>query len=73
MRTKTLEAPDELGAIRFYAAPLPEFPTTATGVPRSPVTKLVGFDGAGQVVACLVAPMPAPGVPLAACSASRQS
>ncbi len=61
IRTPTFDAPDELGSIRFYAAPLPE--TDSSG---GQVRKLVGIDEDGEVVACQALPFPT-GTPLSAC------
>lgn len=67
MRTSTFDAPDALGAIRFYATPLPDAPQVTERPPRTQVRKLVGFDRDGEIVACLTIPMPEGGVALAAC------
>jgi hypothetical protein len=57
IRTPAFDAPDELGPIRFYATQVPDFD----------LQKLVGIGHDGEVVACLVIPMPAAGVHLSAC------
>jgi hypothetical protein len=67
VRTVTFTAPGGLGAIRFFATRLPGFPIRSDQPPRIPIRKLVGLDGAGNIVACLVVPMPPEGVPLSAC------
>jgi hypothetical protein len=55
--TPTLDAPDELGSIRFYVTQLPEFD----------IQRLVGIGRDGEVVACLLVPTPPTGTPLSAC------
>lgn len=57
IRTPTFDAPDELGSIRFYATLVAEFD----------IQRLVGIGHDGDVVACLVVPMPPNGIPLSAC------
>jgi hypothetical protein len=57
IRTPTLDAPDELGSIRFYATQVPEFD----------IQRLVGIGHDGEVVACLLVPTPPTGTPLSAC------
>jgi hypothetical protein len=56
VRTPTFAAPPELGAaVRFYAATLPaSVPPLRIGS-RS-LTKLIGLDGSGRIVACMVVP-----------------
>lgn len=52
IRTPTFDAPASLGALRFYAARVPESVPRPT--PRAPsLEKLVGLNEDGQVVACL--------------------
>jgi hypothetical protein len=63
LRAPAFDVPDRLGAIRFYVTRLPEEPRARSG----PIRKLVGRTQDGRVVACLVSPMPAEGVPLSAC------
>lgn len=67
VRTSTFDAPDKLGAIRFYATLLPDPPRTTEQPPRTQIRKLVGFDRNGEIVACLTDPMPEEGVTLEAC------
>jgi hypothetical protein len=69
LRTSTFDAPDDLGAIRFYAvqAQLPEVPNRAGPTAGAPVRKLIAFNADGQAVACLVLPTPADGLSLSAC------
>lgn len=60
VHTPAFGAPEELGApIHFYATQLPPsaLPSTSEEGGRTiPITKLVGLDGAGKVVACLLVP-----------------
>ena len=58
VRTPTFDAPDELGAIRFYATELEEAPFTGRP-PTSTIGKLVGLTSDGEIVACLVSESPA--------------
>lgn len=67
VRAQAFDAPDELGAIRFYATLLPDAPRTQELPPRTHIRKLVGFDRDGEIVACLTIPMPEEGVTLGAC------
>ena len=67
VRTPTFDAPGELGSIRFYTTQLPERERSPGVRPRPGVQKLVGLTNEGEVVACLVLPMPEEGVPLSAC------
>lgn len=67
IRTPTFDAPDELGSIRFYATQVPELEQSPGERPESGVQKLVGLTKEGQIVACLVVPMPEAGVALSAC------
>jgi hypothetical protein len=46
----TIEGPSQLGAIRFYVAPLPDGVEAAPG--QFVFTKLVGRDSGGDIVAC---------------------
>ncbi|MGA9761330.1 MAG: hypothetical protein WBQ14_02795 [Gaiellaceae bacterium] len=60
VHTPAFGAPEELSAsIRFYATQLPPgaLPSTSeSGARTIPITKLVGLDRAGRVVACLLVP-----------------
>jgi hypothetical protein len=60
VHTPAFGAPEELGVpIRFYATQLPPgaLPSTSEDGARTiPITKLVGLDGAGRVIACLLVP-----------------
>jgi hypothetical protein len=67
VRTQTFAGPAELEAARLFATPLPDFPSSGEGRPRSPIRTLVGIDKSGTVVACLVHPQPPEDVPLSAC------
>jgi hypothetical protein len=66
VRTSTFAAPRELGAaVRFYATTLPaSVPPLRIGS-RS-LTKLVGLDGSGRIVACTTESLPT--APLSACA-----
>ena len=69
LRTPTFAAPSALGApVRFYAAQLPPSvpPPPRLGL-RSPVEKLVGLGGQGEIVACMTLPTRPEGEPLSAC------
>lgn len=67
LRTATFAAPRSLGAIRFYATPLPRSPL-AMVLGSGFVEKLVGFNRAGRIVACLDLPLPpAEAVPPSPC------
>lgn len=62
IRTPTFAAPPDLGAaVRFYAVQLP------TVDPAPELVKAAGLDASGEVVACLVIPLPAGSVPLTDC------
>jgi len=67
IRTPTFGAPGDLGSIRFYAAQVPEPRPSSGERPDVGVEKLVGLTDMGEIVACLVVPMPEAGVPLSAC------
>ena len=67
VRTPTFGAPDELGAIRFYATEMPDGPQATEFRPRTQVRKLVGLDPDGEVVACLTTPTSEEVVALDAC------
>jgi hypothetical protein len=56
LRMETFAAPPSLGAVRFYAAPLPRsmLPMTLGGF----VDTLVGLNSEGRIVACLNLPQP---------------
>jgi hypothetical protein len=62
VRAATFDAPEELGAIRFYAMQLPI--SRARG---ATIEKLAGRDRDGRVVACLVVPLQEERTPLSAC------
>jgi hypothetical protein len=68
IRTRTFDAPDDLGAIRFYATQVPSQPPLPGGRPQVGVEKLGALTDEGEVVACLVVPLPATGVPLSTCA-----
>lgn len=50
---RTVDAPPSLGAIRFYAAPLPASAAADAAPRQSSLVKLVGLDPDGRIVACL--------------------
>jgi len=66
IRTPTFDAPSQLGSIRFYATQVPE-PVPGVRPEVYGIQKVVGLGGDGDVVACLVVPMPEAGVGLSAC------
>lgn len=54
LRTPAFDAPGSLGALRFYAARVPESVARPTiGPAATSLQKLVGLDEEGHVVACL--------------------
>jgi hypothetical protein len=71
LRLPTFGGPSSLGRVRFYASELPPgvSPTSPTRRSSSPfIDKLAGFDGEGNVVACLVPRTAAEGIsPLSDC------
>jgi hypothetical protein len=62
LRVPTFAAPESVGDVRFYAAPLP------SGVKAAQPERLTGLDESGDVVACLVPQTAVDGVsPLSDC------
>jgi hypothetical protein len=53
--------------IKFYAVPLPNSVAKQLAPGGEVVTKLVGYDGKGEIVACLILPS-SRGTPLSACA-----
>jgi hypothetical protein len=67
LRTETFAVPQSLGAIRFYAARLPRS-MLPMALRSGFLDKLVGFNRAGRIVACLNLPLPpAEAVPRSPC------